>query len=90
MEQGYRFFEQTWCKLFASNDFISQPACWINFEAQYPIGSDAYAHLVAWTVFAPIIILAIAGKCYVNGGLGAGLFGVRGPKVAKPRIEPRP
>lgn len=36
---NYQDAEQAWCKFTASDDFLSQGACLVNFEAQHPPGS---------------------------------------------------
>jgi hypothetical protein len=81
----YQSFEQFVCKLTASNDFISQAACLVNFEAQYPPGSfnpDA----ILWVIGG--LVCLIAYKSHKNGGLWAAFFGRRLTEH-NPRIEPR-
>jgi hypothetical protein len=38
---NYQDVEQFWCKITASNDFLSQLACMANFEQQHPPGAVA-------------------------------------------------
>jgi hypothetical protein len=69
---NYQTVEQLWCKVQASNDALSQGACWLNFEAQYPPGSKQFDQLVGgFALVAIVLILAIAK---VRSG---GLFGWR-------------
>jgi hypothetical protein len=87
---NYQALEQLTCKLAASNDIVSQGACWLNFEAQYPPGSQAYNDLVdgiggSIETVAIIVVVVIFASIWRLGV---------GPKHPKPttrydRREPR-
>jgi hypothetical protein len=42
----YQTVEQFWCKFQASNDMLSQGACWVNFENNYPPNSHKFNDLL--------------------------------------------
>ena len=69
---NYQTVEQFWCKFQASNDALSQGACWLNFEAQYPPGSKQFDQLVYG--FGLVAILLILAVVKVSR---SGLFGWR-------------
>lgn len=60
---NYADAESIYCKLTASNDFLSQGACWLQFEAQYPPGSKAFADfsdgLQACAVIAGAVVIFV-------------------------------
>ena len=55
---GYADVERLFCKITASNDIISQGACWISFEQNYPPGSQAFEDLLE-LAFGLAVLFAI-------------------------------
>jgi hypothetical protein len=85
--------EQLWCKLTASNDWVSQLACYANYEQQHPSGAVATGPLadpklgmsdstILWLLAA--LVALVAWRSYREGGLF-----IKRAQKPKPRSEPR-
>jgi hypothetical protein len=62
---GYQSVEQLWCKLAASNDVLSQFACYTNFEQTFPPTSGRLER----AMIGIIICLVFLWLSYRDGGL---------------------
>jgi hypothetical protein len=68
----YQQIEQLFCKIDASNDMLSQAACWFQFEQRFPPNSQAFDNLLSILGVAGVILLL--GILKVRSG---GFFGWR-------------
>lgn len=64
----YQTVEQAWCKVTASDNIISQGACWLNFEAKYPPGSPAFDGLQSTIVIIAVVIGFVVIQLRPNRG----------------------
>jgi hypothetical protein len=87
--------EQLWCKITASNDWMSQLACEANYEgymnsphqAQFPLFDPNGQSSEILGAIVLISIVLIAAKSYIDGGF-VGSWKPK-PKKTEQRIEPK-